>query len=81
MSDYDDMDDPEGSYRRGYTQGAWDIIKFVRGKISAADQSRLETWFTKDAGEWRLKAYHGETRAPHGVTSDLFPPRHRLFSN
>ena len=73
------MDDPERSYRRGYTHGAWVVIEYVRGKISSKDQERLESWLNNDAREWRLRAYTGESkRGPAGHTLGLEPPRHRL---
>ena len=78
----EDNDDPERSYRRGYTHGAWDVIEFVRNKISGAEQARLEAWFNNDAREWRLRACRGESKRQGGkITNDLLPSRHLLIRN
>jgi hypothetical protein len=30
MAMFDEFDDPEQSYRRGYAQGAWDVLDAVK---------------------------------------------------
>jgi hypothetical protein len=71
-----DLDDPERSYRRGYTHGAWAVIDTMRGKIPAHEQERLERWFNNEVRAWRLKAYTGESkrRSDGKITIDIAPP-------
>lgn len=75
-----DIDDPERSYRRGYTHGARDMNEVVRGQISAKAQARLEDWLNKSVRNWRLAAMTGRSKreADGKVTADLVPPRHLL---
>jgi hypothetical protein len=74
-----EIDDPEASYRRGYTHGAWDVIAAVRGLLSPHEQARLEAWFNESAREWRLKNLRGESQRLAGkIAVDIAPPRHLL---
>ena len=76
----DDEGDPERSYRRGYTHGAWDVIRAVGPRLSAIERARLEAWFQDEAREWRLAAMRGESkREPNGqITGAISPPRRGL---
>lgn len=75
-----DMNDPERSYRRGYTHGGWDVIKAVRGLLPAHEQARLEAWFNGPARKWRLAAMTGKSqrRADGRITAAIVLPRHLL---
>jgi hypothetical protein len=75
-----DFDDPERSYRRGYTHGAWDVIQAVRGLVSPGELAKLEAWFNGPARKWRMDAYAGKSRrgADGAITGDIVPPRHLL---
>ena len=77
--DIDDDDDPEQSYRRGYTQGAWDVLRALSPRLSAIERTRLEEWF-KEAHEWRLAAMREESkRGANGeITGAIYPPRKGL---
>jgi hypothetical protein len=59
--DMDDNDDPERSYRRGYTHGVWDVIRAVSSRLSAIERARFGEWF-RQAREWRLAAMRGESK-------------------
>lgn len=75
-----DQDDPERSYRRGYTHGAWDVIQAVRGLVPSAEYAALTSWFNGPARDWRMDAYTGKSaRGANGeVTTAIVPPRHLL---
>jgi hypothetical protein len=72
--------DPEGSYRRGYTHGAWDVIEAVRGLLPAREQAKLEAWFSGPAQEWRMENLRGESKRDENgdFTATLYPPRRFL---
>ena len=72
----EDENDPERSYRRGYTHGAWHVIEALKSRLSPADQQRLESWFTEHARKWRLAAYEGTSqRGTNGeITAAITPP-------
>jgi hypothetical protein len=70
--DTDDNDDPEPSYRRGSTHGAWDVIRALSPRLSAAERARLGEWFG-EARVWRSAAIHGERKSEGNL-----PPREGL---
>lgn len=72
-----DLIDPERSYRRGYTHGAWEVIDFVRDKLPVEDLQRLQRWFVDGAREWRMEAYRGESTRKHDreITYHVQPPK------
>ena len=74
------FDDPEASYRRGYTQGAQDVITAVRDLLPAAELKKLEAWHSGPASKWRLANATGKSKrgAEGFVGADLAPPRRLL---
>jgi hypothetical protein len=78
MSDEpDEMDDPEASYRRGYAQGAWDVMEAVLPFLPEAQREKLKGWHSVRVFEWRYRNKQG--RASNGrVTGAIMPPRQFL---
>ena len=74
------IDDPEGSYRRGYMHGASDVMHFVSALIPPGEFQKLKVWLNGPVREWRMEAYTGKSRRGPGgtITTDLVPPRHLL---
>lgn len=72
--------DPEQSYRRGYTHGAWDVIEAVRRLLAAKEQAKLEAWFNGPAQKWRMENLRGESKRDENgdFTAALYPPRRLL---
>jgi hypothetical protein len=54
MSDSNDRDDPEASYRRGYEQGAREAVEAAE-KLALLPNGlgRLRRWTTIDLRHWR----------------------------
>ena len=52
----EDTDDPERSYRRGYTHGGWDVMQALSALIPPGEFQKLESWFhgLRGDGAWRL---------------------------
>jgi hypothetical protein len=48
-----DKDSAEPLYRRGYADGARDVITAVRSQLAASEHAKLEVWFGGLAREWR----------------------------
>jgi hypothetical protein len=71
--DIDDQDDPERSYRRGYTHGAWNVYEALAPRLSAIERERFEDWF-REAREWRLAAMGGESKREVNERA-ISPPR------
>ena len=76
----EDTDDPERSYRRGYTHGGWDVMQALSALILPGEFQKLESWFHGPARQWRMEAYTGKSRRGPGgmITADLVSPRHSL---
>lgn len=76
MPELNDFDDPEGSYRRGYTQGAWAVMEAVHGQIPEQEYRRLNAWFNKRLRKWRMDAYTGKSKRSDAKvpTIDIAPP-------
>ena len=54
----DEMFDPEQSYRRGYSQGAWDVIEALEKRLLPSEFQRLKDWF-QQVEEWQLQSMRG----------------------
>jgi len=69
--------DAEGSYRRGYYQGAWDVIDAVTPLLLPADAKKLHDWHTKKVHRWRYldKSRRGPDDA---IIRAIIPPRQNL---
>ena len=78
---FDEFNDPEQSYRRGYAQGAWDVLDAVKEKLSNNDRSHLEDWFEEKVREWRLEGMRKESVRAAGMNPfprGVRPPREGL---
>ena len=67
-----EFNDPELSYRRGYSHGAAAVIDAVKEKLPSREADLLEQWFQEKVSEWRRDAMTGESRRAAGL--DPFPP-------
>lgn len=72
-----DLADAEGSYRRGYYQGAWDVIAAVLPFLPPKARGRLERWHEKDVSAWRYE--NKRRRGPADeIVAEIMPPRSKL---
>jgi hypothetical protein len=77
-----EFNDPELSYRRGYSHGAADVIEAAKGKLPSREAGILEHWFQELLAEWRREAMMGESRRASGLDpfpSGVRPPRDELM--
>jgi hypothetical protein len=72
-----EMNDAEGSYRRGYYQGAWDVIQAVLPSLSHEDRLQLERWHTTDVHRWRYESTRKRGPDDH-IGRAIMPPRTKL---
>lgn len=82
MGAFDEFDDPEQSYRRGYAHGAWDVLSAVKELLPKAERDKLDAWYAQHVWEWRLKSMRGESRRiddrPNPFPPGVRPPREHL---
>jgi hypothetical protein len=50
----EDTDDPERSYRRGYTHGGWDVMQALSALILPGEFQKLGSMALRGNGAWRL---------------------------
>lgn len=73
-----DIDDPEASYRRGYHQGAFDVIAAVSEALSEVQRKELEKWLNGPVYKWRLENLRGKDLNRADSNPPSIPPRHLL---
>jgi hypothetical protein len=77
----DEMHDPEMSYRRGYHQGAQQVLDAIKHFLPVRQSSIVHAWIAEDLGKWRVAALKGESKREHnGSTVMCQPPTKRLSS-
>jgi hypothetical protein len=54
-----ERNDPEMSYRRGYQDGASDMLHAVEQFLDPATRDVVRAWVDQDINGWRLKAMLG----------------------
>jgi hypothetical protein len=54
-----DRNDPEMSYRRGYQDGAFEMLRAVERFLDPATLEVVRRWVEQDINGWRLKAMLG----------------------
>jgi hypothetical protein len=54
-----ERNDPEMSYRRGYQDGASEILRAVEPFLDPATRHVVRAWIEQDINGWRLKAMLG----------------------
>jgi hypothetical protein len=69
---FDEFNDPEQSYRRGYAQGAWDVLDAVKERLTEDDRSILEEWFQEQVWEWRSAGMR--KKSVRATEINPFPP-------
>lgn len=75
----DEMHDPEMSYRRGYHQGAQQILDAIKQHLPVRQSSIVHAWIAEDVCKWRVAAMKGESKREHdGSTVMCKPPTGRL---
>ena len=52
--------DPEMSYRRGYQDGALEMLGAVERLLDQATRQVVRSWIEQDINGWRLKAMLGQ---------------------
>lgn len=74
-----EFDDPEESFRRGYSHGAWDVIEAVASWVTTPHREALLAWF-RQVRQWRLKGYGKGRPDSNGTVAwhEMVPPRHKL---
>jgi hypothetical protein len=45
--------DPEAQYRAGYEEGAWDLLRALKGRLPADSIAAIDAW-TLDLDAWRV---------------------------
>ena len=78
---FDEFDDPEQSYRRGYAQGAWDVLDAVKAYLPKDQYEALQAWHTGDFWPWRISGMRRESvraSGPNPFPAGVNPPRDRL---
>ena len=66
-------DDLEMSFRRGYQQGATEVIDAIERFLDPATREVVRAWIEKDVYTWRVKAMLG--RPPNWRLNMLADPR------
>jgi hypothetical protein len=54
-----ERNDPEMSYRRGYQDGALELLCAVERFLDPATQKAIRAWIEQDINGWRLRAMLG----------------------
>jgi hypothetical protein len=54
-----ERNDPEMSYRRGYQDGALEMLRAVERFLDPATRQVVRSWIEQDINGWRLKAMLG----------------------
>ena len=54
-----ERNDPEMSYRRGYQDGAFEMLRAVERFLDPATRDVVHAWIEQDVNGWRLKAMLG----------------------
>jgi hypothetical protein len=73
-----DFDDPEASYRRGYQQGAYDVIAAISHGLPESQKKALNQWLNGPVYKWRLKNIQGRDLNRTNSNPPSMPPRHLL---
>ena len=55
----DEKTDPEMAYRRGYQDGALEMLRAVERFLDPATRDVVRAWIEQDINGWRLKAILG----------------------
>jgi hypothetical protein len=55
-----EKNDPEMSYRRGYQDGALEMMRAVERFLEPATRQVVRRWIEQDINGWRLKAMLGQ---------------------
>ena len=75
----DEMHDPEMCYRRGYHQGAQQVLDAIKHHLPMRQSSIVHAWIAKDVLKWRVAGLKGESKRDHdGSTVMCKPPIERL---
>ena len=79
-NDWNEFDDPEECYRRGYSHGAWAVIDWIAAIGRAPRYEELRAWYRR-VRRWRLKGY-GKASPRLGNPPPSPPPvdRNSMFS-
>ncbi|BAT60616.1 hypothetical protein GJW-30_1_03164 [Variibacter gotjawalensis] len=65
------FEDPDQSYRRGYTQGAWAAFAAVAPHLPIEQRAALTRWINKDLMQWRQAISRG---GPRKIKAELTKP-------
>jgi hypothetical protein len=77
----DEMHDPEMCYRRGYHQGAQQVLDAIKHCLPVQQRSIVHAWIAEDLLKWRVAGLKGESKRDHdGSTVMCQPPKERLSS-
>ena len=60
-----EMHDPEMSYRRGYHQGAQQVLDAIKHCLPVQQRSIVHAWIAADACKWRVAGLKGESKRDH----------------
>ena len=60
----DEMHDPEMCYRRGYQQGAQQVLDAIKHLLPVGQSLIVHAWITEDVCKWRVAGLKGETTRP-----------------
>ena len=75
----DEMHDPEMCYRRGYHQGAQQVLDAIKHHLPMQQSSIVHAWIAEDVLKWRVAGLKGESKRDHdGSTVMCKPPIERL---
>ena len=75
----DEMHDPEMCYRRGYHQGAQQVLDAIKHLLPVGQSLIVHAWITEDVCKWRVAGLKGESKRDHdGSTVMCKPPTKRL---
>ena len=69
-----EFDDAEQSYRRGFEQGAYEVLRVVSPHLSPSVAKRLEDWVSVEVRRWRRKADVDEAERIRPITIKQVPP-------
>ena len=70
-----EKNDPEMSYRRGYQDGASELLRAVERFLDPATREAVRGWVEQDINGWRLKAMLGHP--PTWRLTELRAPKSR----
>jgi len=77
----DEMHDPEMSYRRGYHQGAQQVLDAIKHHLPMRQSSIVHAWIAEDVCKWRVAGLKRESKRDHdGSMVMCQPPKERLSS-